>query len=69
VKLTDNLTARQRAVLLERIKHGGNIKRAARGLGIAIDTVNWHSKQAFARLGCDNLLQAALIAQREGLIQ
>ena len=68
MKITDALTPGQRRTLIARVQHG-TIKDAARALGISPDTIKGHSRVIAARLQVKNFVQAAVIAQREGLIQ
>ena len=67
-RLTDALTAGEKRVLIARAKHG-SVKAAAIALGIAPETVKSQTRMAFIRLRVKSFTEAALIAQREGLVQ
>ena len=61
------LTKRERSVL-KRVQHGDRNKEIAQALNIAEDTVKYHLKNIFLKLGVTERLQAVRIAQKRGYI-
>ena len=65
---TDHLTAREREVLVL-VASGLSNKQIARRLGISEKTVKSHLTSVFDRVGAADRTQAALWAQRHGLLE
>ncbi len=66
VRLTDQLTFRERQVLLI-LMQGCNNQEIAQKLVISPNTVRRHVHQIFKKLNCSSRVQAAVVARREGL--
>jgi LuxR family maltose regulon positive regulatory protein len=66
--LLEPLSPRERDVL--RLLAQGLTNRAiARRLHVAPDTIRWHAKNIYSKLGAANRTQATALAQRFGLLE
>lgn len=61
------LTASQREVL-RHVAGGASNARIGRRMGVSEDTVKWHLKQAFRRLGVSNRCAAVTAARARGVL-
>jgi len=64
---TQVLTKRERSVL-KRVQYGDRNKEIAKTLNITEDTVKYHLKNIFSKLGVSKRVQAVRIAQEQGYI-
>lgn len=66
-QIVPRLTPREQAVL-ELLGHGYDARRAARHLGITLNTCRGYVKSLLLKLGCHSQLEAVATAHRMGLI-
>ncbi len=67
-KATEELTEREKEVL-QFVAHGATSKEAARRLGIAESTINYHVKNILGKLHARNRTEAAVKAIHEGFVE
>ncbi len=66
-RLRDGLSAREREILFL-LSQGTADKEVARQLHLSLNTVKWHNRQIYAKLGVTNRTQAVAQAEKLGLL-